>query len=267
MILLAEGPAGQWPGVARFPVPFADEEPPVIARTWHGMVPADRADAYALYLQDTGIPDYEATPGNLGVSVLRRADGDRVHFLLVSLWDSYDSIRLFAGEDVTVARYYPDDTDFLLELEPRVIHYDVLSAPAADRAQPEALRARALTASLTARDLRASMAWYRDVVGFTVEQQYEREGTLRAVSLKAGAVSLLLSQDDGAKGLDRVKGEGFSLQLSTAQSVDMLAQRIRDAGGRLESEPEEAWGARVFRIRDPDGFRLTISSTRDRAGR
>jgi uncharacterized glyoxalase superfamily protein PhnB len=130
------------------------------------------------------------------------------------------------------------------------------------RTQPESFRARALAASLTVRHLEQSAIWYRDVLGFTVDQKFEHEGKLRAVSLKAGAVRLLLTQDDGAKGLDRVKGEGFSLQITTAQNVDELARRIKDAGGALASEPADAWGARVFRLQDPDGFKLTISSER-----
>jgi uncharacterized glyoxalase superfamily protein PhnB len=130
------------------------------------------------------------------------------------------------------------------------------------RTQPESFRGRSLAASLTVRDLQQSLTWYRDVVGFTVQRKFEREGRLMAVSLKAGAVELLLGQDDGAKGMDRVKGEGFSLQITTTQSVDALAQRIRDRGGVLASEPADAWGARVFRLQDPDGFRLTISSER-----
>jgi uncharacterized glyoxalase superfamily protein PhnB len=131
-----------------------------------------------------------------------------------------------------------------------------------ERNQPESFRARALSVSLTAKDIQKSMAWYRDVMGFTVHQQYEREGTLRAVSLKAGAVQILITQDDGAKGLDRVKGEGFSIQLTTAQNVDEIAARIKALGGILESEPADAWGARVFRLQDPDGFKLVISSER-----
>ena len=130
------------------------------------------------------------------------------------------------------------------------------------RAQPESFRGRTLSASLTVRDLEKSVAWYRDIVGFTVDQRYERDGKLRAVSLKAGAVNILLGQDDGAKGLDRVKGEGFSLRITTAQDIDELAKRIKDHGGVLESEPADAWGARVFRLQDPDGFRFVISSER-----
>lgn len=131
------------------------------------------------------------------------------------------------------------------------------------RAQPESLRARSLSASLTVKDLQKSLTWYRDVVGFTVDQQYEREGKLRAVALKAGAVRILINQDDGAKGWDRVKGEGFSLQFTTAQSVDEIAKRIRDRGGVLASEPADMpWGVRMFRVVDPDGFKLAISSER-----
>jgi uncharacterized glyoxalase superfamily protein PhnB len=130
------------------------------------------------------------------------------------------------------------------------------------RAQPESFRGRELSASLTVKDIQKSLAWYRDVVGFTVRQEFERGGALRAVSLKAGSVSILLTQDDGAKGLDRVKGEGFSLQITTAQSIDEIAERIKQRGGVLDSEPSDAFGARVFRLRDPDGFRLVVSSER-----
>src|SRR5258705_10780854 len=65
--------------------------------------------------------------------------------------------------------------------------------------------ARALSAALTVKDLEKSLAWYRDVIGFAVDQRHEREGVLRAVSLKAGDVQILIGLDDGAKGWDRVK--------------------------------------------------------------
>jgi uncharacterized glyoxalase superfamily protein PhnB len=128
----------------------------------------------------------------------------------------------------------------------------------------EFFRGRTLAAALTVKDLQKSLAWYRDVVGFTVDQKHEREGKLRAVSLKAGDVRILIGQDDGAKGWDRVKGEGFSLQITTDQNVDEIAKRIKALGGTLESEPADTpWGARLFRLRDPDGFKLVISSDRE----
>jgi uncharacterized glyoxalase superfamily protein PhnB len=121
-----------------------------------------------------------------------------------------------------------------------------------------------LAASLTVNDLEKSMTWYRDVLGFAVDQKYEREGKLQAVSLRAGDVRVLLTQDDGSKGLDRVKGEGFSLMITTSQNIDEVAQNVKDAGGTLDTEPVDGpRGMRVFRLRDPDGFRLTVSSKPD----
>ena len=138
-----------------------------------------------------------------------------------------------------------------------------VSTGSTNSAERQSFRARALSASLTVKDLQKSLAWYQDVVGFTVDQKHEREGKLMAVSLKAGDVRLLIGQDDGAKGWDRVKGEGFSLQITTDQNVDEIANRIKELGGTLDSEPADMpWGARVFRFRDPDGFKLTISSER-----
>jgi uncharacterized glyoxalase superfamily protein PhnB len=118
-----------------------------------------------------------------------------------------------------------------------------------------------LSASLTVADLEKSLAWYTDVAGFAVVQRYEREGKLMAVSLRAGDVRVLITQDDGKKGLDRVKGDGFSMMITTDENLDELAAGIKSRGGVLESEPVDTpWGKRMFRMKDPDGFRFTISS-------
>lgn len=101
----------------------------MIARIWHGVTPASKADAYYEYLGASGVKEYRRTKGNLGVYTLRRVAGDRADFVLISLWDSYDSIRAFAGDDLEKARYFPKDREFLLEFEPKVAHYDVLAAP------------------------------------------------------------------------------------------------------------------------------------------
>lgn len=128
------------------------------------------------------------------------------------------------------------------------------------RADPETFRARAITATLAVKDLEKSLTWYRDRVGFFVEERIQRSGKLSAVALKAGDVRILITQDDGGSGWDKVKGAGFTLHFTTAQDIDGLAQAIKQRGGRLESEPEGSTGSRVIKLRDPDGFRLVISS-------
>ena len=127
----------------------------------------------------------------------------------------------------------------------------------------DGLQGTALSVSFTVKDLKASIAWYRDVLGFTVSQEYERDGAVRAASMTAGSVRILLNQDDGAKGWTRVKGEGFAVQVTTEQSIDAIADRAKANGANLDLEPTDTpWGARLFRITDPDGFKLSISSPR-----
>ncbi|TGE23609.1 antibiotic biosynthesis monooxygenase [Hymenobacter metallicola] len=94
----------------------------MITRIWHGTTAAHHAEAYLEYLQQSGLADYKRTPGNLGVQVLRRVEGDICHFWTVTRWESYASIRQFAGDDYTKARYYPDDANYLLSFEPDVLH-------------------------------------------------------------------------------------------------------------------------------------------------
>jgi heme-degrading monooxygenase HmoA len=98
----------------------------MIARTWHGRVAAERADDYYQYLLRTGVADYKATPGNHGVLVLRRLEGDVAHFVLTTVWDSVESVQAFAGDRYEQARYYPEDDGYLLEREPNVMHAEVL---------------------------------------------------------------------------------------------------------------------------------------------
>ena len=128
------------------------------------------------------------------------------------------------------------------------------------REEPLTFRARTLGVSLTVKDLAKSIAWYRDIAAFVVDETWERDGKMVGASLKAGDVDMLLNQDDGAKGWDRVKGEGFSMMLTTTMDIDRYAADIKSRGGVLETEPADMpWGARVFRLKDPDGFKLVIS--------
>jgi len=127
------------------------------------------------------------------------------------------------------------------------------------RRQPETLRLRGIAPSLTATDLQRSIAFYRDVLGFIIGDEWREKGALLGVELHAGAVTFMLSQDDFAKGRDRQKGVGTRFYCSTAQDIDRFAAQIRERGGVLDQEPKDMpWGSRVFMISDPDGFKLTF---------
>ena len=98
----------------------------MIVRMWHGRVATSKAHAYREFTNARAIPDYQSMKGNISVHVLERREGDVTHFITLTFWESLEAIKGFAGEDVEVAKYYPEDKDFLLEFEPNVMHYQVV---------------------------------------------------------------------------------------------------------------------------------------------
>jgi uncharacterized glyoxalase superfamily protein PhnB len=125
------------------------------------------------------------------------------------------------------------------------------------------LNATNLGCSITCKDLEASIRFYRDAIGFAVAQTYENNGKVSAAVVTAGNCHLVLNQDDGKLGWDRIKGQGFYLQINVAglADVDATAARITAAGGTLIDEPaDRPWGVRMFQFRDLDGFKLGVST-------
>jgi heme-degrading monooxygenase HmoA len=103
----------------------------MIARTWSGTVRRADADAYANYIRETGFAEYAQTRGNRGAWMLRRDDGERTEFITLSLWESEDAIRAFAGDDIDAAVLYPEDERYLIDGKSTVTHYQVV-----DHAEP-----------------------------------------------------------------------------------------------------------------------------------
>jgi heme-degrading monooxygenase HmoA len=97
----------------------------VIARTWRGAVKAEDAAAYAAYIDETGMSAYASTPGNRGAWMLTRELGELTEFVTLSLWDSLDAIKAFAGEDPETAVFYPEDDRYLVERDRTCTHYEV----------------------------------------------------------------------------------------------------------------------------------------------
>ena len=140
-------------------------------------------------------------------------------------------------------------------------------APARAKAAPRksgnggnSLALSSTSPSFTVNDLEKSLGWYRDVLGFEVEEEWKDDGKVVGISLKAGEVTFMIGQDDWKKGYDRKKGEGFRLYCETKKSVDDLAKRIESKGGRLDGPPtDQPWGTRDISLTDPDGFKITIA--------
>jgi len=97
----------------------------MFARIWKGEVPLDRSDEYLARMRTVAIPDYRSTAGNQGAFALRQVHEDRAEFLMLTVWDSLESIKAFAGDDISVAKYYDFDAEVLLEMSPTVDHYEI----------------------------------------------------------------------------------------------------------------------------------------------
>ncbi|HEX8624822.1 MAG TPA: hypothetical protein VF782_07060 [Allosphingosinicella sp.] len=98
----------------------------MIARRWHGRVPEAKAEEYLGLMREVALPDYRSTAGNMGAWCLHRREGEIVHVEMFTLWEDEAAIRRFAGEEMDITKYYDFDSGFLLELESRVVHFDVI---------------------------------------------------------------------------------------------------------------------------------------------
>lgn len=100
----------------------------MIARIWHGKTSDSLGNEYFDYIKKTGVRALRATEGNRCVYVMRRFEDGIAEFWMISLWDSFEAIKKFSGPKMEKAVYFPDDAKYLLELEPRVQHFDVILA-------------------------------------------------------------------------------------------------------------------------------------------
>ena len=122
------------------------------------------------------------------------------------------------------------------------------------------LTAKSIMPGLTVDDIHKSIAFY-EVLGFTIAQRWEENGTLLGAMLQAGTLQIGLSQDDWKKGRDRQKGLGTRMNIETTQSIDDIAARVKAAGIKLDIEPfDTEWKTRQFDVTDPSGFKWTVSS-------
>lgn len=102
----------------------------MIMRIWRGITPKDQADAYLEHLRQTALQALKQQPGQRGAWVLRRVQGDSCEFQLLSLWESLEGLRSFAGDQPERAIYFAEDDKFLLDMEPLVRLYEVVDAVA-----------------------------------------------------------------------------------------------------------------------------------------
>lgn len=94
----------------------------MIVRIWHGKTKQENAEAYRLYVLETGIKEYSKVKGNKGAQLWQNTEGDVTHIWTISWWENLEAVKLFAGENFEKPKYYQEDEKYLIELEPTVMH-------------------------------------------------------------------------------------------------------------------------------------------------
>ena len=105
----------------------------MIMRVWRGITPREQGDAYLEHLQQTALPALAEQTGQRGAWVLRRVQGDRCEFQVLTLWESLEALRAFAGDQPERAIYFAEDDKYLLDMEPLVRLYEVVDEVRAER--------------------------------------------------------------------------------------------------------------------------------------
>ncbi len=97
----------------------------MISRHWTGLARSGEAEHYAEHLRTDTFPKLAKIQGFLGASILRREMGDGVEFLIVTQWDSLETIKKFAGNDPEVAVVPENVRAMMIDYDRTVRHYEV----------------------------------------------------------------------------------------------------------------------------------------------
>jgi len=97
----------------------------MIAREWKATCPKHYKKGFIDYLYQTGIKDTSATEGFLGAQIFNRDIDDSAEVTLLTYWQNLECIKAFAGENISVAKLYPEDKKFKLQPDRHVTHYQV----------------------------------------------------------------------------------------------------------------------------------------------
>jgi heme-degrading monooxygenase HmoA len=97
----------------------------MIARRFLATATAANAVKYYAFFRDVLTPELRKIPGHLGAFVLSREAGDAVEILVLTLWESDEAIRRFAGETPSRAAVEPEARAILSAFDDEVMQYRV----------------------------------------------------------------------------------------------------------------------------------------------
>jgi heme-degrading monooxygenase HmoA len=93
---------------------------------WRGSAIRERADDYVKHLKQYVVPELRQIDGFKGIYLLRRESSNSVEFVVLTLWESMEAIRKFAGENPEVAVVAPAARVLFREYDAKVKHFEIV---------------------------------------------------------------------------------------------------------------------------------------------
>lgn len=101
----------------------------MIGRFWRGWATVENARAYEELFRKRILPGLRGIDGFVDAYVLRKDLEEEAEITTITLFESMEAIRAFAGEDPTRAHVTPEARRLLSRFEDTVDHYNVVIAP------------------------------------------------------------------------------------------------------------------------------------------
>ena len=99
----------------------------MIARIWEGKTKIEHLKEYEEFMKVRAIPDYSNTSGFVKLLFLKNTDQQFAYFKLITIWENLEVIKNFAGEDYEIAKYYPEDKNYLIDFPEKVNHFEIFA--------------------------------------------------------------------------------------------------------------------------------------------
>ena len=115
-------------------------------------------------------------------------------------------------------------------------------------------------------DFDAALAFYRDVLGWTVTDTWGGQEGDRGAILSGGGVKVVIAQSANGKDADGGLGDARPNVHLDIHDVDARFRRL-PKGAHVVREPETThWGTRWFVVRDPDGNLIAFEQLHGHGG-
>ena len=239
----------------------------MISRHWRGTPKQGHDQTYIDHLKADTFPKISAIPGFVSASILKRDGADGSEFEIVTVWQSRTAIEVFAGQDIDAAVVPEAAQALLAEFDQRVPHFEIVDPVTRTESDSASRKLESIRPFFIVKDLQASIAYYRDRLGFQVDFQGPADDVYYAGMSRDGiGVMLKAILPDVLPQPNHTRHEWarWDAYIYT-QDPDALFEEFSQRGvtfvKTLSFIDEGLWG---FEISDADGYVLAFFQLRDK---